>query len=766
MANRLPQFSQPLAKSHSPRKEDALAFRVRQWVAAPAEWVKHMSWEASNRRARAFRAAIGATVESLESRQLFAAVPQVSIAATDPIASEVGLDTGTYRITRSGNLSSPLVVNLIVGGRATNGVDYGTIGNAITLAAGQSTFDFLVRPVSDGKVEPTESITVSLGASSAYTINPDAPLGNVLLKDGGGATLAEIGFFKANVNFQPYDVPVPSGYIVDGGSGYKKQSNGKTYGWSASKTLDTRDRDASNAYDQRYDTFIHTGDAAWNMAVPNGTYLVHLVAGDPENFDSTYNFIVEGKEVISGKPNSGTRFLDGTETVTVTDGTITIRNGSGAANNKLMFANITQLTDAAGRELGVPLVSFADAHADAAEPNDPGVWRVRRIGSTAQALTVKYTVGGSATNGKDYETLSGTLTIPADEDDVELRIDTIDDSDIESLELVTVSLVGSAGYLIGGDVDAVCKIVDTDHANGITWKAVASSPIDRAEALGGVINDKLYVFGGLYSDGDDNILATTRSDVYDPTTNKWTRIADVPEKVTHAGTVIVGDTFWFIGGYFGNHPGPGGRHVWRYNTTSDSWSRGPDLPDDRGAGAAALIGRTIHFVGGLDDTRGEDLADHWALDLDNLSEGWERRKSLPSARNHTSAASLGGFMYVIGGQKDEEELQDPLNSVYRYDPSKDTWTRVANLPAPRSHTNSSTFVMDGRIVILGGENGFEQVQRTVYAYDPVTNTWARMSDLPSRRSTSVAGVLSGNRIISATGNSPVSSASIWIGTVS
>jgi hypothetical protein len=151
-----------------------------------------MSWEVSNRRARAFRAAIGATVESLESRQLFAAVPQVSIAATDPIASEVGLDTGTYRVTRSGNLSAPLVVNLIVGGRATNGVDYGTIGNAITLAAGQSTFDFLVRPVSDTKVEPTESITVSLGASSAYSINPDAPLGNVLLKDGGGATLAEI----------------------------------------------------------------------------------------------------------------------------------------------------------------------------------------------------------------------------------------------------------------------------------------------------------------------------------------------------------------------------------------------------------------------------------------------------------------------------------------------------------------------------------------------------------------------------------------------
>src|SRR5215210_1211496 len=114
-------------------------------------------------RARTLCAAARATVESLEPRQLFAtapaALPQVSIAATDRIASEVGRDTGTYLVTRTGDLSTPLVVNLIVGGRATNGVDYGFIGNAITLAAGQSSFSFLVRPISDGKVEPTESIT-------------------------------------------------------------------------------------------------------------------------------------------------------------------------------------------------------------------------------------------------------------------------------------------------------------------------------------------------------------------------------------------------------------------------------------------------------------------------------------------------------------------------------------------------------------------------------------------------------------------------------
>jgi N-acetylneuraminic acid mutarotase len=427
--------------------------------------------------------------------------------------------------------------------------------------------------------------------------------------------------------------------------------------------------------------------------------------------------------------------------------------------------SFTQLTDAAGRELGVPLVSLSDAHADAAEPDDPGIWHVRRTGSTTQPLTVNYTVGGTATNGTDYKTLTGTLTFPAGESEVQLRVDTLDDDDVEPVESVSITLKDGPGYLIGGDIDAVCTLLDNDHANTITWKTVASSPIDRAESLGGVINDKLYVFGGLQADGEGSIPALTRSDVYDPKTNKWTRIADMPEKVTHAGTVIVGNTFWFVGGYFGDHPGPGGKHVWKYNTSTNTWSRGPDLPANRGAGAAVLIGSTIHFVGGLDETRGEDLGDHWALDLNNLSAGWVRRKSLPDPRNHTSAASLNGFMYVIGGQKDEEELQQPLGSVYRYNPTKDSWTSVADLPAPRSHTNCSTFVMDGRIIVLGGENGFMQVRRTVFAYDPVTNSWAHLSDLPAARSTSVAGVLSGNRIISATGNDPDASATTWIGTV-
>ena len=87
-----------------------------------------MSREVSHGPAPRFRAAVGAVVESLELRTLFAAAPaalsQVSITAPDALMSEAGRDTGSFRVTRTGgDVSQPLVVRVTVGGRATNGVD-------------------------------------------------------------------------------------------------------------------------------------------------------------------------------------------------------------------------------------------------------------------------------------------------------------------------------------------------------------------------------------------------------------------------------------------------------------------------------------------------------------------------------------------------------------------------------------------------------------------------------------------------------------------
>jgi len=152
--------------------------------------------------------------------------------------------------------------------------------------------------------------------------------------------------FAVKINYQPAASPVPAGYLKDDGAAYGARGNGYAYGWNAAAT-NTRDRNAANSPDQRYDTLNHmqmspNPNAAWEIAVPNGTYMVRIIAGDPSFINSVYRVAAEGVLTVSGTPTTSTRWFEGTQTVTVTDGRLTVTNATGAQNNKICFIEITQ----------------------------------------------------------------------------------------------------------------------------------------------------------------------------------------------------------------------------------------------------------------------------------------------------------------------------------------------------------------------------------------------------------------------------------------
>ncbi|WP_027342709.1 HAF repeat-containing protein [Hamadaea tsunoensis] len=150
--------------------------------------------------------------------------------------------------------------------------------------------------------------------------------------------------FHASVNFQPAGSTVPTGYAKDTGAVYANRGNGLSYGWSVDNTANTRDRDAANSPDQRYDTLNHaarpTNANFWELAVPNGTYVVHVAAGDPSNTDSVYRIAVEGTLAVSGTPTTANHWVEATVTVTVTDGRLTVTNATGGVNDKLSYLDV------------------------------------------------------------------------------------------------------------------------------------------------------------------------------------------------------------------------------------------------------------------------------------------------------------------------------------------------------------------------------------------------------------------------------------------
>jgi hypothetical protein len=146
------------------------------------------------------------------------------------------------------------------------------------------------------------------------------------------------------VNFQTTTSPTPAGFLADNGAVFGSRGNGQSYGWNSSASSFARDRNAGNAADQQHDTLIHTqlfGARTWELAVPNGSYSVHIVAGDPSFTDSVYKFNVEGQLALSGTPTSANHWIDASKTVMVSDGRLTITNAAGSVNNKIDYIEVT-----------------------------------------------------------------------------------------------------------------------------------------------------------------------------------------------------------------------------------------------------------------------------------------------------------------------------------------------------------------------------------------------------------------------------------------
>ncbi len=102
--------------------------------------------------------------------------------------------------------------------------------------------------------------------------------------------------------------------------------------------------------------------------------------------------------------------------------------------------------------------------ADAAEGGAAGTFRFSRTGITSAALTVAYTVGGTATAGADYTALSGTVTFPAGAATVDVSVGAIDDVAADAGETVSVTVAVGTGYGVTSPASATVTILDDEAA--------------------------------------------------------------------------------------------------------------------------------------------------------------------------------------------------------------------------------------------------------------------------------------------------------------
>jgi N-acetylneuraminic acid mutarotase len=289
------------------------------------------------------------------------------------------------------------------------------------------------------------------------------------------------------------------------------------------------------------------------------------------------------------------------------------------------------------------------------------------------------------------------------------------------------------------------------------WLKLAPFPDPCPELIGAAASGKVYVFGGLLGPAVKGLVYE-----YDPKTDKWTKKKQMPIPAHHVAAVEYRGKIYLFGG--GAQPEPAGGNwvpldnAWEYDPAKDLWKALAPMPTARGSAVAAVVGGKIYVMGGASVHPGAKLVSltptgpHRSVAVnemyDPVTNKWETRSPMPTARNHASVGAVNGKIYVIGGRVGSVFVNaSATDIVEEYDPSIDSWgVAKARMPSARSGVAYGTY--GDKIYVAGGEYLNSQVVgafRDLQAYDPATNSWTMLAPLPLPRNAPAVAVL-GNRL--------------------
>jgi N-acetylneuraminic acid mutarotase len=276
------------------------------------------------------------------------------------------------------------------------------------------------------------------------------------------------------------------------------------------------------------------------------------------------------------------------------------------------------------------------------------------------------------------------------------------------------------------------------------WSSMAPVPEARTEVSVTTDGERIYLVGGFVPHEDPE--AEGRAPVsramwiYDPATNAWTAGPDAPRGTHHAGWVAVNGTLYLVGGFRENTFDPDGR-VHAFDPATGQWTERAPMPTPRGALAYAVLNGRIHAIGGNAETEGLHHHEHTTDAPDNsvgthevydpASDSWERLAPMPTARNHHTAATVNGRIYVTAGRAGRNFT---MTVTERYDPATDSWTEVAPLPTGRSGV--AAVALGGWMYVFGGETFDPGAARTfddAERYNAAEDRWERLPPMPSSR---------------------------------
>jgi hypothetical protein len=111
---------------------------------------------------------------NLASQAFQISSPALTISATGPDAYKFGALPGSFAITRLGGTNLDLTVNYVVGGTASNGVNYNSITSSVVIPADATSSTITIVPLADNLVDGDVTVVLTLSASTTYNLGTPA----------------------------------------------------------------------------------------------------------------------------------------------------------------------------------------------------------------------------------------------------------------------------------------------------------------------------------------------------------------------------------------------------------------------------------------------------------------------------------------------------------------------------------------------------------------------------------------------------------------
>lgn len=423
----------------------------------------------------------------------------ISVVASDAAASEAGPGTGTFTILRGGNTNPAVTVSFLFSGSATLNTDFAASpAGSVTLLPGVTNAVVTITPADDVAPETNETVVIALQSDPAYVLTGSSAVVTIA-DDDAPHPLAAYGFNENDHNAPALSfVALPT--VVDGprvfagnataGVGLGQfgagTNTGSTHGYGTGgyvspptgfyvrgSVTHSNLADALGADD--YVSFTvgpQVGYAAhftavsarvkWQAATNLSATVV--VRSSQDGFSNTLATLT-----VAGNGSSNTFFLltnslGGPAFTTVVE-PVEFRlyvfdqsDNTGdidRLDDVMFFGSVTNLPP------GMQVVTLTAIDPAATESGgDAGAFMLQRFGDTAGALSVSYTISGTASNGVDFAWLSGTTNFVPGITNVAIPVNPLNDNRAEPVENVVLTLLPGAGFTLVGPESAEVEITD------------------------------------------------------------------------------------------------------------------------------------------------------------------------------------------------------------------------------------------------------------------------------------------------------------------